>query len=281
MSNDVVVIAGQTTEQDIDIHKLVVLRRDVGGYQRNFNAKRAKQIADNFDWALWRKPEVAPIEDGKFAVIDGQTRVGALLIMANGNPMKVRCDVQRDVLSMAEQARRFISQFSAVKKLNPDEQFHSSRVAEDPDAMAYAAILDRYGFRTWKSGTAVRGYVSPVLYKWFIKQHGRDAGMEMLATVFEVATSAWGKEIRLYTEPARYIGMVLHAWQADEQFSMVRLINALGRTSQLDLKHAVQKTMIDRSLKEKPAVIVEVGSLYNHKLPAGKQMVVMLSNRAA
>lgn len=63
----------------LEIDKLVV----DSTYQREIGRRGAAnvyQIAENFDWSKFAPVIVAPIEGGKFAIVDGQHRTTAAML---------------------------------------------------------------------------------------------------------------------------------------------------------------------------------------------------------
>lgn len=282
MSNDKTVFIGcQTVERDIPLSKLVIVSREDGGFQRVERDRKTREIAENFDWMLWDKPEVAEIEDGLYSITNGQHRCGALRIMfPNHDSVIVRCDVKPGTVSLQEQAKRFVAQFTATEKISPHDQFHALVVAGDEDAVAYKAMLDRLGLRAWTGGSCKKGYASPVLYRHFVEKFGPE-GMNQLSEGLECAVSAWGRDIRFHTEAIRAICACLRHWTGEPEFSRVLFIEGLKRTTANDLVKKLDKTETELEAGAVVTALVVIAKLYNHDLPEKKWMLVTIGKRVA
>ena len=98
--------------------------------QREFNEKRAKDIAKNFSWDKFIAPEVS-VRNGKYWVIDGQHRIAALR-MAIGDKASIICHVHTN-LTEEEEREIFINQKRIVKPLTANEILRVMYLAADKD----------------------------------------------------------------------------------------------------------------------------------------------------
>lgn len=127
--------------QWIEIAKLVVDDR----YQRPLartNWNQIRRIAQNFSWSMFSAVFVAPIEGGKFAIIDGQHRTHAAL--ACGIESVPCLIVQAD---RAQQARAFAAVNGMVTKVSPLHIFHAQLAGGNEDAIKLNDLVRSCGFR--------------------------------------------------------------------------------------------------------------------------------------
>jgi hypothetical protein len=79
-----------------------------------------KLIAENFDWSKFAPVIVAPVEAGRFAIVDGQHRTTAAVLRGQKT---VPCQiVQAD---RAKQAEAFAAVNGNVTKTNAQQLFHA------------------------------------------------------------------------------------------------------------------------------------------------------------
>lgn len=104
------------------------------GYQRSLTPqswRSIRKIADAFDWAHFGAVAVAPVEGGRFALIDGQHRAhAAALCGLESVPAIV------NILPVAEQARAFAMMNSTSIKVSPLQVYRAALVSEGPWAIA-------------------------------------------------------------------------------------------------------------------------------------------------
>ena len=76
-------------------------------YQRNFNAKRAQKIAEEFDERIANEPKVS-YRDGRYFVFDGQHTIAARKLLNNGSRI---CISYRNRVKLLQQSSDFIGLF--------------------------------------------------------------------------------------------------------------------------------------------------------------------------
>lgn len=115
-------------------------------YQRDATRKASKAIINKicreFRWRAFQPPTVAPVEDGKFAIIDGQHRVAA----ARKHPKikKVPCYIV-DAPDLADQADGFV-RVNADRRQVPGTVLHQARAtAGDCDALQIDKVCAEVG----------------------------------------------------------------------------------------------------------------------------------------
>lgn len=111
-------------------------------YQREADGKRVQQILASFRWDHFGAVVLAPAENGRFRVTDGQhraaaaklhpsiSRVPALVISGNG---------------MVAEAENFLVINRARKAVTPIETFWAGLAAGDPQVQRIKDVLDRAG----------------------------------------------------------------------------------------------------------------------------------------
>ena len=112
-------------------------------YQRELkpgNWKAIRQIADSFSWSRFSPVFVAPVEGGKFAIIDGQHRThGAALCGIDEVPCQV---VQMD---LSEQAASFAAVNGLVTKVTIWNIYKAALVAGEDWAVACSKVCEDAG----------------------------------------------------------------------------------------------------------------------------------------
>jgi len=117
-------------QQWIEIEQLVVdpqyQREILGAGRRNIAS-----IAGNFRWSHFAPVIVAPIEGGRYAIVDGQHRTTAAAIVGIKS---VPCLVI--LADRAEQARAFKAVNAQTTRMHPTAMFRAAVTAGDPAALA-------------------------------------------------------------------------------------------------------------------------------------------------
>jgi hypothetical protein len=107
-------------------------------YQREIGRRGAAnviQIAEHFDWSKFAPVIVAPVEGGRFAIVDGQHRTTAAMLRSiEGVPCQV---VQAD---RAKQAAAYAAVNGNITKTTAQQLYHARLAASDPEAMEISKI---------------------------------------------------------------------------------------------------------------------------------------------
>jgi hypothetical protein len=125
--------------QWIDIAALVVDQR----YQRvisKVGAANVARIAADFSWAHFSPVIVAPVEGGRFAIIDGQHRATAAALIGMTS---VPCAIV--IASEPDQARAFAAINGNQTRVHGQKLFQARVVAGEPEAQAIARVAARAG----------------------------------------------------------------------------------------------------------------------------------------
>lgn len=117
-------------------------------YQRDADRKESRaifrRIAEGFDWRKFQPPTVTPIGDGRFAVLDGQHRVGGAKLRPD--IPEVPCYVVT-APELRDQAQAFVAVNRDRVQVNPYHLHHAQVVARDPDAVHLQEVCDRAGVK--------------------------------------------------------------------------------------------------------------------------------------
>jgi len=117
-------------------------------YQREIGrrgAQNVRQIAEHFDWSKFAPVIVAPIEGGRYAVVDGQHRTTAAILR---NIPEVPCQVVQ--ADRAKQAEAFAAVNGSVTKTTPQQLYHARVAAKDPDSIELERVCAAGGVRIVK-----------------------------------------------------------------------------------------------------------------------------------
>ena len=114
-------------------------------YQRTmtpWSRKHVEQIAEDFDWSLFSPVVAAPVVGGKFALIDGQHRsTAALLVGETHVPAMVV------IADRARQAKSFAAINGSTFKMTSMAVFKAALASGEPDHVRCAAIAAECGVR--------------------------------------------------------------------------------------------------------------------------------------
>src|SRR5262245_22481466 len=112
-------------------------------YQREIGRRGATnviQIAEHFDWSKFAPVIVAPVEGGRFAIVDGQHRTTAAMLR---NIEKVPCQVVQ--ADRAKQAAAYAAVNGNITKTTSQQLYHARVAASDPDALEIAKVCAAAG----------------------------------------------------------------------------------------------------------------------------------------
>jgi hypothetical protein len=118
----------------IETEKLVVDTT----YQREIGRRgsvNVHQIAENFDWSKFAPVIVAPVEGGRFAIVDGQHRTTAAILRGQD---QVPCQVVQ--ADRAKQAAAYAAVNGNITKTTAQQLYHAKLAAKDSDAVALSEI---------------------------------------------------------------------------------------------------------------------------------------------
>jgi hypothetical protein len=99
-----------------------------------------RKIAAEFRWSKFAPVVVAPIEGGKFAIIDGQHRATAAALLGIES-----VPAQTIIADRAEQAAAFKSINGQVTRMHPLALHHAALAASDSGALEIAAVAGASG----------------------------------------------------------------------------------------------------------------------------------------
>jgi hypothetical protein len=117
-------------------------------YQRDITAqgrKNVRAIAENFSWTFFAPVIVSPIEDGRYAVIDGQHRTTAAMLVG---VKEVPCALV--IADKITQAKAFRAINAQVTKMHPCQIFHARTAAGEEEACRAHAMAQAAGVKIMK-----------------------------------------------------------------------------------------------------------------------------------
>lgn len=123
-------------------------------YQAAPRARTERIISREYKAALFGVPEVAAEEDGRFAILDGQTRI--LVARRLGVlPTNIWCRVHRG-LTLPEKALLFVEMNENKTNVHTVKKYLSSLIAEDKDCLAIDQAVRAQGLAVGMSTTTTR-----------------------------------------------------------------------------------------------------------------------------
>ncbi len=106
-------------------------QRDIGRRGRN----NVQYIAEHFDWSKFAPVIVAPVEGGRYAIVDGQHRTSAAILR---QIEAVPCQVVQ--VDRAQQAAAYAAVNGNITKTTPQQLFHAKLVSGDLEARELANV---------------------------------------------------------------------------------------------------------------------------------------------
>lgn len=147
-------------------------------YQRELKAgnwKAIRRIAANFKWSRFSPVFVAPVEGGRFAIIDGQHRTHAAAICGFS---EVPCQVVQ--MNREEQAAAFAAVNGLVTKVTSWQIYKAAHAAGEKWALEIAAVAEAAGckvmFTNASSFTKKPGEIFAIKqFRELVSTHGGEA----------------------------------------------------------------------------------------------------------
>jgi hypothetical protein len=163
-------------------------------YQRdlkpgNWNAIR--RIADRFKWSRFSPVFVAPVEGGKYAIIDGQHRTHAAAICGFA---EVPCQIVQ--MTVAEQAASFAAVNGLVTKVTGGQIYKAALAANEPWATECFAAVSAAGCSLMvQNKTTQDKQPGEVFALALIKQHVRAGNAAMVTFALDALRRSDSGEI--------------------------------------------------------------------------------------
>jgi ParB-like nuclease domain len=134
----------------IEVNRLVVDKT----YQRDISkagSANINRIAEFFEWAKFSPVIVAPVEGGRFTVIDGQHRATAAMLRGIE---KVPCEIVH--IDRARQAEAFAAINGNTTRVSPQVVYYARLTGKDPKAENMARVLSAAGVTVCRGGRTLR-----------------------------------------------------------------------------------------------------------------------------
>src|ERR1700732_1429561 len=112
-------------------------------YQREIGRRgtmNVHQISENFDWSKFAPVIVAPVEGGRFAIVDGQHRTTAAMLR---DIKEVPCQVVQ--ADRAKQAAAYAAVNGNITKTTPQQLYHARLAAGHADCVALDQVCAAAG----------------------------------------------------------------------------------------------------------------------------------------
>lgn len=169
----------------LDLDLLVV----ENSYQRGADSERSRSnirnIAENFSWTKFKAPNVAALEDGMYAILDGQHSVEAARL--HPEITQVPCLVV-SAPDIRAKARAFVGINRDRVAVNPMQLYHANVAGGDPDALHIQEVCAKAGISLPRSQTGPKdlrpGYtISLGAIRDGLKNHGDGPTCNALKTL--------------------------------------------------------------------------------------------------
>ena len=229
----------------IEIEKLVVdpqYQREIGRRGR----ANVQTIANTFDWCKFAPVIVAPIEGGRYAVVDGQHRTTAAALLKIES---VPCQII--IADRAKQAQAFAALNGAVTKTTAQQLFHAKVAAADKNALeimevcriAQVTIVQKHKPNSEKAGeTQAVGAIGRCLIRY-----GRDTLITALQCITQTEGGNPGWLRATVIEALCIVLTKRHDWRESGS-------NLLQVMDKFDFASAWDKAVEGRSSMLSPAV---------------------------
>jgi hypothetical protein len=229
-------------------------------YQRTIGRRGATnvaQIAENFDWSKFAPVIVAPVEGGRFAIVDGQHRTTAAMLRCI---KEVPCQVVQ--ADRAKQAEAYAAVNGSVTKTTAQQLYHARLAANDANALAIEEVCAAAGVEIVRPNV-VRATMKPgqtqavtALYRC-LKEFGRDTLITALQCITQTADGNAGFVKATIIES---LCIVLHenpTWRdagdallrAMDKFKFADVWDQIASGQEKMFPNTTQKAMADRIRK--------------------------------
>lgn len=207
------------------------------GYQRSLqrsNWKAIRRIAEQFKWSRFSPVFVAPIEGGRYAIIDGQHRTHAAALCGFD---QVPCQVVQ--MSREEQAASFAAVNGLVTKVTLWNVFKAALVAGEPWALESAKACEDAGCRLMTSAGSTDSKKPGEIYAISLVRvpvmAGQGASITMALS--GVRRSEFGQEAEAYSNEILkplFAAVCDRPWLARSGTDLVKFIDAFDIYASLD-----------------------------------------------
>ena len=160
------------------LHWVAIARLDVDERYQRANEKSGREnilkLARSFDWAFFAPVIVAPIEGGRFALIDGQHRATAAKLIG-----KAEVPAQIVIADSRKQALAFAAVNGNVTRMSSLAVFRAALGAGDPEAVSLDALARSAGVRIMGYPVSIANMkpgdcIAPVVLRRARETHGPD-----------------------------------------------------------------------------------------------------------
>lgn len=157
-------------------------------YQRPLDERAAGKMGANLDINALGTLCLSRRTNGKYAVVDGQTRRAALYVAGFGDDDALECEVFEG-LAVAQEAALFQAR-NTRRKVYPVDMFRAAVTAGDPDAVNLDMIAQATGWAV-RDGNG-KGYLSAIATLQKVYRLSKPAIPNAAAQTLAVIAKAWG-----------------------------------------------------------------------------------------
>lgn len=188
-------------------------------YQRP-ETRLIKQIANELRAEQFGTIIVSARDDGRYAIVDGQQRVGAARLIGITH---VPCLVLTGK-TLAEEARLFVRLQKDRLNVRAYQRFQAEKVAEDPRALELQSCIDRAGLALIES-SGEKEHPDSLAAVGHLEKTYDLGGAGIVDTTFEAIKAAWpGMTGRFRGEIVLAVGTVI----AQDDADIARLVEVLA-----------------------------------------------------
>lgn len=218
-------------------------------YQRELGAgnwSAIRKIARQFRWSRFSPVFVAPVEGGRFAIIDGQHRVHAALMRGIE---EVPCQVVQ--MNSKEQESTFAAINGLVTKVTAWQIFKAALAAGEEWAVEASALCERAGCRLMTSNASADSKKAGEIFAIGLVRGAISAGA---GKVMEYALSAmrrseFGKDPEAYTYAfikAIFSALVVRSWLVNSSADIASFLDDFDIWAAVDRTEQQAKAMKQR-----------------------------------
>jgi len=172
----------------LPIEKLLVDKR----YQRDLVSKRIQKMLTRFNWRDFQPVTVAEVEEGRYAVLDGQHRVKAAEL--HPEIKEVPCYIV-EAPELKNQAQTFVTINRERAAVRPVDIYFAGIAAGDEEALKIESMLNGLGIRVWQGASGsfppkTTGAIGAI--RRGLASYGEWATREALRIITEVHPETYG-----------------------------------------------------------------------------------------
>lgn len=222
--------------------------------QRRLSARRAQQLAADFNPDSLGVITVSCRKDGSFVILDGQHRMEAARLAGRGD-VAVQCEIF-DGLTTAQEARLFLDR-NRQNAPGAQDKFRVRLTEREETAVTIEAILNEHGWRT--GGTPGEGVFAAIVALEGVHKLDPDGEKGVIDRTARVITKAWGhNKVAAHGALWAGIGAVLCRYvDSIDEAKLVTILERWGPDGTLGQAHAWRATVRRHADAVAQAIVVQ------------------------